>query len=125
MCEANESLLSGFRSQYPHAKFYSRYEDVLADREVDAVVLATPAEHHAPMGLAALRAGKDLFVEKPLALEWQDGKALVDGARERDRILMVGHLLRYHPAILRIQELLGEGILGKIEVHLLEPPQHG
>jgi UDP-2-acetamido-3-amino-2,3-dideoxy-glucuronate N-acetyltransferase len=115
MCEANDSLAAAFRAQYPRAKFYSRYDDVLTDRDVHAVVLATPAEHHAPMGLAALRAGKDLFVEKPLALEWQDGNALVDSARERDRILMVGHLLRYHPAILRIQELLADGILGKIE----------
>ena len=115
VCEANENLLGAFRAQYPHARFYTRYEDVLADGDVHAVVLATPAEHHAPMGMAALHAGKDLFVEKPLALEWQDGRALVDRARERDRILMVGHLLRYHPAILRIQELIAQGTLGKIE----------
>ena len=115
LCEANESLLAGLRAQYPHAKFFRRYEEALDDRDVHAVVLATPAEYHASMGLAALRAGKDLFVEKPLALEWQDGRALVDNARERNRILMVGHLLRYHPAILRIQELIAEGVLGKIE----------
>ena len=115
VCEANDRLLDAFRTQYPNAKSYRRYEDALADPEMHAVVLATPAEHHARMGLAALHAGKDLFVEKPLALEWQDGKALVDTASQRNRILMVGHLLRYHPAVLRIQELLGEGTLGKIE----------
>lgn len=115
LCETNETLLGGFRAHYPAATFYSRYEDALGDRNVHAVVLATPAEYHAPMGLAALDAGKDLFVEKPLALEWRDGRALVDRARERNRILMVGHLLRYHPAILRIQELIADGVLGKIE----------
>ena len=114
-CETNPGLFDSFRAQYPKSKAHNRFEDVLTDRDVHAIVLATPAEQHAPMGLAALRAGKDLFVEKPLALEWQDGKAMVDAARENDRILMVGHLLRYHPAILRMQELLAEGALGKIE----------
>jgi UDP-2-acetamido-3-amino-2,3-dideoxy-glucuronate N-acetyltransferase len=62
-----------------------------------------------------LRAGKDLFVEKPLALDWQEGAEMVDAARRGNRILMVGHLLRYHPALDRLQELLAEGVLGHID----------
>jgi UDP-2-acetamido-3-amino-2,3-dideoxy-glucuronate N-acetyltransferase len=115
LCEGEQERLDFFAAQYPQTKPYANYEEALQDPNVHAIVLATQAEHHCRMGLAALRAGKDLFVEKPLALEWQDGKAMVDTAREYGRILMIGHLLRYHPAVLRIEELVAEGALGKIE----------
>jgi UDP-2-acetamido-3-amino-2,3-dideoxy-glucuronate N-acetyltransferase len=88
---------------------------MMADPMVPAVALATPAEQHFAMASAALKAGKDVFVEKPLALDVQDGEALIEEARNRRLILMVGHLLRYHPAILKIQELVADGTLGKIE----------
>jgi predicted dehydrogenase len=102
-------------AQYSRAKPFAHFEDALHDPEVDAIVLATPAEQHASMAIAALEAGKDVFVEKPLALDWQAGMEMVQVARRHQRILMVGHLLRYHPAILQIQELLAQGVLGKIE----------
>jgi UDP-2-acetamido-3-amino-2,3-dideoxy-glucuronate N-acetyltransferase len=88
---------------------------MLQDPAIQGVVLATPAEHHYAMGMDALRAGKDLFVEKPLALDTRDAEELIEEAETRRRVLMVGHLLRYHPAVLKIQELLGNGALGKIE----------
>lgn len=115
ICESNEALRENLKSQYPGVKAYTNLDDVCADRNIRAVVLATPAEHHHPMGMQVLRAGKDLFVEKPLALQWQDGLELVETAREHGSILMVGHLLRYHPAILKTLELLADGTLGKIE----------
>jgi predicted dehydrogenase len=79
------------------------------------VVLATPAEEHHRMAMAALEAGKDVFVEKPVALEYEDAQEIVEAGHRYGRIVMVGHLLRYHPAILKIQELQAEGVLGKIE----------
>jgi UDP-2-acetamido-3-amino-2,3-dideoxy-glucuronate N-acetyltransferase len=115
VCESDGARLQQFREQYPGARPYGRLEQVLQDPAVDAVALATPAEQHLPMALAALRAGKHVFVEKPLTLDWHDGLEMVDAARDAGRILMVGHLLRYHPAILKIQELLAEGVIGKIE----------
>lgn len=115
ICEGNRERLSQFSQQYPGAKAYADLETALGDPDLDAVVLATPAELHFSMGMAALKAGKDLFVEKPLALEWMDGLQLVEAARRHKRLLMVGHLLRYHPAVLKIQELLAQGTLGKIE----------
>jgi predicted dehydrogenase len=78
-------------------------------------MIATPAEQHFRMGIAALRAGKDLFVEKPLTLDWREGLELVRCAEQNGRVLMVGHLLKYHPAILKIQELLSQGTMGTVD----------
>jgi UDP-2-acetamido-3-amino-2,3-dideoxy-glucuronate N-acetyltransferase len=91
------------------------YDELLADREVDAVALATPAEQHSAMTLAALDAGKDVFVEKPMALTPEDGMEVLDAARRARRIVMVGHLLLYHPAVEAIQKLLASGELGRLE----------
>ncbi|MSV28487.1 MAG: Gfo/Idh/MocA family oxidoreductase [Bryobacterales bacterium] len=106
--------LQTFRAQYS-VKAYGNFEQALLDPDVDAVALATPAEQHAPMTIAALNAGKDVFVEKPLALKVQDGMEMVAMARRQNRVLMVGHLLLYHPAILKIKELLDSGDLGRLE----------
>jgi predicted dehydrogenase len=81
---------------------------------VKGVVIATPAETHFELASQALEAGKDVFVEKPLALTFEQGAALVDLAEEQGRILMVGHVLEYHPAIVRLRELVQDGMLGKI-----------
>jgi predicted dehydrogenase len=84
------------------------------DGAVDAVVIATPAETHHPLTMRALAAGKDVFVEKPLALTYEQGVEMRDEAQRRGRILMVGHLLEYHPAVLRLRELVAEGALGRV-----------
>ena len=84
------------------------------DPAIGAVALATPAVTHYEMARAALEAGKDVFVEKPLAIEVRQGEELVRLAAEKDRILMVGHILRYHPAVVTLRELIREGRLGKI-----------
>ena len=97
------------------AKVFSSFEDALADREVDAIALATPAEFHHAMALRALEANKDVFVEKPLALEWQEGREMVEAAREHERVLMVGHLLHYHPAVIKLKQLIQQGELGRLE----------
>ena len=82
--------------------------------DVDGVVLATPAETHYDLARAALEAGKDVFVEKPLALTYEDGAALVKLAAEKRRILMVGHVLEYHPAIVKLHQLIHANELGKV-----------
>jgi UDP-2-acetamido-3-amino-2,3-dideoxy-glucuronate N-acetyltransferase len=114
ICDSDPVRLEASRIQYA-VNAYGTLRDALSDPEVHAVVLATPAERHAAMALAALNAGKDVFVEKPLALKWQDGMEMVQAARHTGRILMVGHLLLYHPAILKIKELLDSGELGRLE----------
>ena len=89
--------------------------DVLASADIKAVVIAAPAAQHYEMAGLALEAGKDVFVEKPLALKVTHGQELVDLARRRGRVLMVGHILEYHPAVRALKRLVHEGELGKIE----------
>jgi predicted dehydrogenase/acetyltransferase-like isoleucine patch superfamily enzyme len=88
--------------------------DVLADADVDAVVIAAPAKDHAALALAALDAGKHVFVEKPLALDVADAEAVVAAAAERGLTLMVGHLLQYHPAFLAVRQMVTDGALGEL-----------
>lgn len=89
-------------------------EDVLADPGIDAVVIAAPAKEHATLALAALRAGKHTFVEKPLALDVAEAEKVVAEARERGLTLMVGHLLQYHPAFLALRQMVNDGALGEL-----------
>jgi UDP-2-acetamido-3-amino-2,3-dideoxy-glucuronate N-acetyltransferase len=91
------------------------YSEVLADLGIDAVVLATPAALHFEMAKRALEAGKDVFVEKPLALAVEEGAELAELAARNRRILMVGHILQYHPAVRKLKELIDSGSLGRIE----------
>lgn len=90
-------------------------DEVLADPEVANVVVATPAATHHALCRQALLAGKDVLVEKPLALAVADGEELVALAERLDRVLMVGHLLRYHPAVLKLGEMIAAGELGRVE----------
>ena len=115
LCESDSQRLAGLAAQYPGVKTYQHWDDALRDPKVHAVALATPVATHFAMGLAALHAGKDVFVEKPMALEVEDGLQMIDAARKNGRILMVGHLLQYHPAVLKIRSMLAEDVLGNIE----------
>jgi UDP-2-acetamido-3-amino-2,3-dideoxy-glucuronate N-acetyltransferase len=114
LCDARESVEASYRDQYAGVKFHREFNDVISDPSVTAVALATPAVTHYEMAKAALEAGKDIFVEKPLAIDVKHGEDLVRLAGARGRILMVGHILRYHPAILKLQQLIHDGTLGKI-----------
>jgi UDP-2-acetamido-3-amino-2,3-dideoxy-glucuronate N-acetyltransferase len=90
-------------------------EDVLADPQVKRVVIATPASTHFDLCRRALASGKDVFVEKPLALTVAEGTALVEQASAANLVLMVGHILQYHPAVLVLKEMLDRGELGRAE----------
>ena len=97
----------------PGVDVTSRVEEALSTK-AQGVVIATPAETHYQLAKQALMAGKDVFVEKPLALTYEQGSELVDLAARQDRILMVGHVLEYHPAIVRLFELVHGGELGQV-----------
>jgi len=115
VCEDNSETLAMLGESYPDIKLVKSYQDVLHDPMVKAVAIATPAETHATLVREALLAGKDVFVEKPLCLFVNEGKELVALARDQSRILMVGHLLWYHPAILKLKELIESGEMGRIQ----------
>jgi UDP-2-acetamido-3-amino-2,3-dideoxy-glucuronate N-acetyltransferase len=91
-----------------------RFEEVLEDEDIEAVAIATPAAFHAVHTRQALEAGKHVFVEKPLAMSVPDGQVLAKMARERQRVLMVGHVLRYHPAVRKLLQEVRSGRLGTV-----------
>lgn len=115
VCEARDEARAEVAGKFPGVRVTGDFETVLRDPAIAAVVLATPAETHFALATAALQAGKDTFVEKPLALRSSDAEKIITTARENNRILMVGHLLRYHPAVLKLKELCAQGELGRIE----------
>lgn len=89
-------------------------DNVLKDDQIHGIVLATPAETHAELAIQVMQSGKDVFVEKPMALFLEDAKKMKKVAEETNRILMVGHLLEYHPAVLKLRKMIVSGELGKI-----------
>ncbi len=114
ICDTEPETLAGFGASYPEVRLTARLADILDDPQVDAVVLATPAETHHKLARLALLSGKDVFVEKPMALHAEEAEELVSLAVELDRVLMVGHLLHYHPAVAKIRELVASGALGEL-----------
>lgn len=114
LCDSNQSIEAEFGKTYQNVRFCREFSAVLSDPQVKAVALATPAVTHYEMAKEALQAGKDVFVEKPLAIEVRQGAELQNLAETKKRILMVGHILRYHPAVLKLQELVQAGALGQI-----------
>ena len=114
LCDAEGSVEERCRREYEGVRFYREFSAVLSDSSITAVALATPAVAHYEMARAALEAGKDVFVEKPLAVDVKHGEELVGLAATQRRILMVGHILRYHPAIVKLQQLIRDGALGQI-----------
>jgi UDP-2-acetamido-3-amino-2,3-dideoxy-glucuronate N-acetyltransferase len=115
VCDLNEEVLQDFKSNYPEIHITTSFREVLDDPEIKGVVIATPAVLHYNMVKEALNNGKDVFVEKPLSLNIEKGKELVEIAKKNESILMVGHILQYHPAVLKLHEMVKKGELGKIQ----------
>jgi len=115
ICDADPKALGQAALQYPGINTESEYQQVLDNPEIKGIVVATPAILHYHMAKQALLVGKDVFVEKPLALTVVEGTELAELAQEKRHILMVGHLLEYHPAVVKLKELIDKGELGKIQ----------
>ena len=115
ICDTNRELGNKYRSQYPGIRFTDSFTHLLNDSSVKAVVIATPAATHYQIAKETLLSKRHVLVEKPLALNVEEGEELVNLAKESGLILMVGHILRYHPAIEKLKTLIGEGKLGKIQ----------
>jgi predicted dehydrogenase len=91
---------------------YREAGDLIADPNVEAVDICLPTRHHAPLTIAALRAGKHVFCEKPMALTVEECAAMIDAARAADRLLVIGHCLRYWPHYVHVREALTSGVYG-------------
>ena len=115
ICDSDASRRTTIEEKYPGVEFNQDFLSVLEYDSIQAVVIATPAFMHYEMVKQVLEAGKDVFVEKPLAMELAQGEELVSLAARRQKILMVGHILHYHPAVIKLKELINEGTLGRIQ----------
>src|SRR3954447_14739137 len=113
-CDARAELRERWAPSFPSARFTGEIEDLLNDPELDAIALATPVPTHGPLAERVLRAGKHCFVEKPLAYTVEDAERAVAAANASGRILMVGHLLVYHPGVAKLKEIADSGELGSI-----------
>ncbi|MDQ3933440.1 MAG: Gfo/Idh/MocA family oxidoreductase [Actinomycetota bacterium] len=114
LCDGSEEARSRWLPQFPGARATADLDDLLADPELDAVVVATPVPTHAELALRALDAGKHVFVEKPLAQSVEAAEEVAAAAERAGRLLMVGHLLEYHPGIERLKQIADGGDLGDI-----------
>jgi predicted dehydrogenase len=114
LCDASEDALARVGAGFPTARTTTSLDDLLADDALDAVVVATPVPTHAEIGTRVLAAGKHCFVEKPLARSEPEAAEVVGAAQEAGRVLMVGHLLEYHPGVERLSELVRSGELGDL-----------
>jgi predicted dehydrogenase len=114
LCDARPDVRDRFATAFPTARHTERLDDLLSDDGLDAIVLATPVPTHAELAVRVVEAGKHCFVEKPLAQSVADAERAVAAAARADRILMVGHLLQYHPGIVRLKQLVDDGELGDI-----------
>jgi len=114
ICDTDPATLAGCAAGYPDVPQLKDVSHVLRDPKIQAVVIATPAATHYALARAALLEEKDVFVEKPLCLEEHQAAELVGLAAEKGRVLMVGHLLRYHPALIRLLQLVEAGELGRV-----------
>ena len=114
VCDDSPVVLEGIKSTYKGVRTTRSFAAVLKDQRVTAVALAVPAAQHYALARESLLAGKDVFVEKPLALKVAEAEELVALAVEGKRVLMVGHILEYHPAIRKLKEFVDSGELGEI-----------
>jgi predicted dehydrogenase len=114
LCDASPETLARVGTQHPTARQATDLGEVLGDDTLDAVVLATPVPTHADLAVRVLEAGKHCFVEKPLATTVADAERAVEAAERANRILMVGHLLEYHPGVAALKEIADSGELGDL-----------
>ena len=112
--DTNGQRMAAAARTFPSVTISDDFETVLSDTEIEGVVIASSASSHYELGKRALLAGKDVLIEKPLTLDSRDALDLVETARKLGRILMVGHLLLYHPAVRKLKEIIDSGELGEI-----------
>jgi predicted dehydrogenase len=114
LCDASSEAREKLAPSFPGVRTTGDLDDLLNDPALDAIALATPVPTHAALAIRVAQAGKHCFVEKPLATSAADAEAAVDAAARAGKILMVGHLLEYHPAVGQLKEMVAGGELGEL-----------
>jgi len=114
VCDLDPKNIAAIKDNYPNTIFTNSFDEVLNSKEVDGVVIATPSHTHYNMVKKAIDADKHIYVEKPIATTAEHAKKMKEYAKQKGKVLMVGHLLLYHPAVTRLREIVKEGTLGVI-----------
>lgn len=114
VCDLDDDNIAKVKEQYPGIKTTKDFHDILKSKEITGVVVVTPSHTHFKFVKAMLEAGKHVYVEKPISTVAQEARDLTDLADSKGLVLMVGHLLLYHPAVNRLKMLVEEGALGDI-----------
>ena len=115
ICDLNENLLEDYKKKYPNIKTTNDWNTVLNDDTINCVCISLPSELHYSFAKKSLLSGKDVFVEKPITLNINEAEELIEIAKKHNKILMVGHILHYNPAVEKIKEIINEGKIGKIK----------
>jgi predicted dehydrogenase len=115
VCDVSEQRLRHMRRLYPNLGTTTQFEELLNDKELDAVAIATPVRFHFEMAKACLEAGKHVFIEKPMARTTVEGEELLELARKKGLLIMVGHTFLFSPAVRRMKEIVDSGDIGKIQ----------
>lgn len=113
-CDIDGEKLQETKRKFPHILTTQDFGEILNDESIDAVILATPTNTHFELSLAALNAGKDVLVEKPMVQTFKQAKILNQLAKKKDKILMVDHTFLFNPAVIKIKQLIDKGEIGKI-----------
>jgi predicted dehydrogenase len=116
VCDVYKPNIERALKDTPQAKVFGDYEELLAMKGLDAVVIASPDHHHCPMLLAALKAGKDAYLEKPLSKSLEESKRMIAAVRSSDRIVQIGMQRRSAPAIMKAKKLVDDGALGRVSL---------
>jgi UDP-2-acetamido-3-amino-2,3-dideoxy-glucuronate N-acetyltransferase len=114
-CDSSAAMVKERRKSFPEVHYTDSFQEMIDAPEIKAIAISTPAVTHYELVKTALYAGKDVYVEKPLSLTVKEGEDLVKIAEKEKRVLMVGHILQYHPAVIKLKELITDGELGKIQ----------
>ncbi|WP_066634998.1 Gfo/Idh/MocA family protein [Desulfolucanica intricata] len=120
ICDPNEEILEKVKLFYPHLKVFTDYQDLLENDEVESVIIASPPRTHFPIAANFLMQNKAVLVEKPCTLSYHDTKQLVKLAQKNNTVLMAGHLMEYHPAVVKLQDYINQGALGELRYIILE-----
>lgn len=114
-CDTGKDVIAEHKKNYPDTIYTTDIDEILNDKNIEALAIAAPAVKHYEIAKKALLLGKDVFIEKPLSLEVAEGKELIRLAANKEKIIMVGHILQYHPAINKMKEFIADGKLGKLQ----------
>jgi len=122
LCDVYEPNLELAQKESPKAKPYVEYRELLADKDIDAVVIASPDHHHCPMLMDSLAAGKDVYLEKPLSKSLEESTKMIQAVKKSKQVVQIGMQRRSAESIMKAKKLVDDGMLGRVT--LVKPQWH-